>query len=216
MINPDILIIIRTTLQVTGTALLVSVGLGLTAGVAIALHDFPGRKIAVSFINTAMGLPPVVVGLLVLLFLWRGGPLGFLHLVYTTRAMVIAQVFLATPIIAGLTMAAIQQIPQKMKWQAQALGARRVQLAWLLMREARYSLLAAIMAGFGGIISEVGAVMMVGGNIKGDTRVLTTAIVLESQKGNFEMAIILGLVLLALSFSVNLGLTYIQQKRASA
>lgn len=216
MINQDILIVIRTTLQVTGSALLISVGLGLLVGVYIALNDFPGRKVVVSIINTAMGLPPVVVGLLVLLFLWRGGPLGFLRLIYTTQAMIIAQVFLATPIIAGLTMAAIQQIPQKMKWQARALGARGGQLAWLLMREARYSLLAAVMAGFGGIISEVGAVMMVGGNIKGDTRVLTTAIVLESQKGNFEAAIVLGLVLLSLSFSVNLGLTFIQQRKSGS
>lgn len=142
--------------------------------------------------------------------------MGFLNLIYTPSAMIIAQTILATPIIAGLTLAAIQQVPQKIKWQAIALGARGFNLVWLLMRETKLSIFAAVMAGFGGIISEVGAVMMVGGNIKGDTRVLTTAIVLESQKGNFSVAIILGIILLALSFSVNFGLTFIQQRKTSS
>lgn len=200
------------TLRVSGTALLISVLLGISLGVFVALRDFPARKLVIGAINTGMGLPPVVVGLLVLLFLWRGGPLGFLSLIYTPTAMIIAQVILATPIIAGLTLAAIQSVPQKYKWQAQALGARGWQMAWLLIRETRLSLLAAIMAGFGGIISEVGAVMMVGGNIKGQTRVMTTAIVLEAQRGEIELAVLLGLFLLALSFSVNFGLTLIQQR----
>ncbi|MBU0629803.1 MAG: ABC transporter permease [Candidatus Margulisbacteria bacterium] len=209
---PELINIIILTLKVSGTALLISIVIGISLGMFLALRDFPFKKIVVGIINTGMGLPPVVVGLLVMLFLWRGGPLGFLEMIYTPQAMIIAQVILATPIIAGLTLATIQQIPQKMKWQAQALGAKGWQLAWLLVKETRLSLLAAVMAGFGGIISEVGAVMMVGGNIKGQTRVLTTAIVLESQKGAFELAIALSMVLLVLSFSVNFGLTMIQQR----
>ncbi len=204
--------IILLTFKVSGTALTFSVVLGGLLGFFVALKNFSGKKVLVALINTGMGLPPVVVGLFVLLFLWRGGPLGFLEFIYTPIAMVIAQIILATPIIAGLTMATIQQIPQKMIWQAKALGARGFTLIWLLMKEARLSLLAAVMAGFGGIISEVGAVMMVGGNIKGQTRVMTTAIVLEAQRGELNLAIALGLVLLVLSFSVNLGLTLIQQK----
>ncbi|MDI6731218.1 MAG: ABC transporter permease [Candidatus Margulisbacteria bacterium] len=212
MISQDVIAIIITTLQVSGTALLISILVGVSLGVFVALHEFPARKLVIGVINTGMGLPPVVVGLLVLLFLWRGGPLGFFNLIYTPAAMIIAQVILATPIIAGLTLAAIQSVPQKYKWQAEALGAQGWQKAWLLIRETRLSLFAAVMAGFGGIISEVGAVMMVGGNIKGQTRVMTTAIVLESQRGEIELAVLLGLLLLALSFSVNLGLTLIQQR----
>jgi len=213
---PELLNILLLTLRVSGTALLISILIGIGLGVFVALRDFPARKLVIGVINTGMGLPPVVVGLLVLLFLWRGGPLGFLELIYTPTAMIIAQVILGTPIIAGLTLATIQSVPQKYKWQAQALGAQGWQMAWLLIRETRLSLLAAIMAGFGGIISEVGAVMMVGGNIKGQTRVMTTAIVLESQRGEIELAVLLGLFLLALSFSVNLGLTIIQQRTKRA
>jgi tungstate transport system permease protein len=210
--HSEIINIISLTLKVSGTALVLSTFAGISLGVFVALHNFFGRKLVIGMINTGMGLPPVVVGLLVMLFLWRGGPLGFLELIFTPTAMIIAQVILATPIIAGLTLATIQSVPQKYKWQAEALGARGWQMAWLLIRETRLSLLAAIMAGFGGIISEVGAVMMVGGNIKGQTRVMTTAIVLEAQRGEIELAVLLGLFLLALSFSVNLGLTLIQQR----
>lgn len=207
----EVLGIILMTLRVSGTALLISIFFGISLGFFVALQDFPFKKIAIALINTGMGLPPVVVGLLVMVFLWRGGPLGFMELIYTPWAMIIAQIVLATPIISGLTLAAIQQIPQKLKWQAQALGLKGWQLIWLFIRETRLSLFAAIMAGFGGIISEVGAVMIVGGNIKGQTRVLTTSIVLESQRGNIELALLLGLVLLAMSFLVNIGLTLIQQ-----
>jgi len=208
----EIIEIIILTFKVSGCALICSIVLGGGLGFFVALNNFTGKKQAIAIINTGMGLPPVVVGLLVLLFLWRGGPLGFMELIYTPIAMVIAQIILATPIIAGLTMAAIQAVPEKMKWQAAALGARGWNLVWLLAKETKSSLLAAVMAGFGGIISEVGAVMMVGGNIRGQTRVLTTSIVLESQKGNINQAIILGLVLITLSFSVNCCLTLIQQR----
>jgi len=154
----------------------------------------------------------VVVGLFVSIFLWRSGPLGFLELLYTPTAIVIAQVVIAFPIVAGLTMAAFQTLNPNLSLQLVGIGASKPQVLWLLCKEARLPLLAAIMAGFGGVISEVGASMMVGGNIRGQTRVLTTATVLETGKGNFELAIALGLILLILSFAVNFLLTYIQQR----
>jgi tungstate transport system permease protein len=163
-----------------------------------------------------MGLPPVVVGLFVSIFLWRSGPLGALELLYTPTAIITAQFVIAAPIVTGLTMAAMQQLNPKLRLQLLALGASRGQLLWLLMREARLPLLAAVMAGFGGVISEVGASMMVGGNIQGQTRVLTTATVLETGKGNFDIAIALGVILLLLTFAVNYLLTWIQQRGRAA
>src|ERR1043166_1993907 len=160
-----------------------------------------------------MSLPPVVVGLFVTIFLWRNGLLGFLHLLYTPTAMVLAQVIIAAPIVTGLTLAAIQQLNPKLRLQILALGASRVQLVWLLLREARLPLLAAVMAGFGGVISEIGASMMVGGNILGHTRVLTTATVLETSKGNFDIAIALGLILIVLTFAINFFLTRSEERR---
>jgi tungstate transport system permease protein len=192
----------------TGLSLL----LGIPAGVALALTRFPGRGLLVALVNTGMGLPPVVVGLFVSIFLWRSGPLGALELLYTPTAIVIAQLVIAAPIVTGLTVAAMQQLNPKLRLQLVALGASRPQLLWLLMREARLPLLAAVMAGFGGVISEVGASMMVGGNLLGQTRVLTTATVLETGKGNFEVAIALSLILLAIVFGVNYLLTWIQQR----
>jgi len=158
-----------------------------------------------------MGLPPVVVGLFVTIMLWRNGPLGFLGLLYTPAAIILAQAVIATPIVAGITVAAIQGLPRNLRLQILALGATRLQMMWLLMREARLPLLAAVMAGFGGVISEVGASIMVGGNIKGYTRVLTTATVMETGKGNFDIAIALGIILLGLTFAVNYILTLVQQ-----
>jgi tungstate transport system permease protein len=160
-----------------------------------------------------MGLPPVVVGLVLSILLWRSGPLGFLQLIYTPAAMIMAQIVIALPIVAGLTMAAFQTLDPQLGLQLLGIGASRWQLLWLLGKEARLPLLAAVMAGFGGVISEVGSVMMVGGNIKGQTRVLTTATVLETQMGNFGTAIALGIILLLLSFLVNVILTHIQQRR---
>jgi tungstate transport system permease protein len=160
-----------------------------------------------------MGLPPVVVGLFVSIFLWRNGPFGFLEILYTPTAIIIAQAIIATPIVMGITLAAIQHLPKNLRLQILALGATRLQMIWLLMKEARLPLLAAVMAGFGGVISEVGASIMVGGNIKGYTRVLTTATVMETGKGNFDVAIALGIILLLLAFMVNALLTQIQQKQ---
>ena len=204
------------SLKVSGGATLLSLLVGIPAGVGLALTRFPGRGFLIALVNTGMGLPPVVVGLFVSIFLWRSGPLGFLGLLYTPTAIVIAQFVIAAPIVIGLTVAAMQQLNPKLRLQLLALGASRWQLLWLLMREARLPLLAAVMAGFGGVISEVGASMMVGGNLLGQTRVLTTATVLETGKGNFDVAIALSLILLILVFGVSYLLTWIQQRgRAS-
>jgi len=201
------------SLQISGTATLLSLLLGIPVGTILALASFPGRRLFLTLTNTGMGLPPVVVGLFVSIFLWRSGPLGGWDLLYTPTAIVIAQVFLALPIVTGLTAAALQQINPKLRLQLLGLGASRLQSTLLLLREARLPLLAALMAGFGAVISEIGASLMVGGNIRGQTRVLTTATVLETSKGNFEVAIALSLILLLLTFAVNWILTLIQQRR---
>ncbi|MGH7872860.1 MAG: ABC transporter permease [Candidatus Binatia bacterium] len=200
------------SLKISGGATALSLLLGMPIGIALATSRFPGRPIAVALINTGMGLPPVVVGLFVSLFLWRSGPLGFLELIYSPSAMVLAQVIIAFPIVAGLTMASFQSLDPKLSLQLLGIGASKPQLLWLLCKEARLPLLAAVMAGFGGVISEVGASMMVGGNIRGQTRVLTTATVLETGKGNFDIAIALSVILLSLTFAINLILTRIQQR----
>lgn len=211
-LDAEVLAVTLLSLKISLSATLASLCIGLPAGVFLALANFPGRRLVVSLVNTGMGLPPVVVGLFVTLFLWRNGPLGFLEILYTPAAMILAQAVIATPIVTGITVASIQNLPANLKLQVQALGATRVQTVWILVREARLPLLAAIMAGFGGVISEVGASIMVGGNIKGQTRVLTTATVMETGKGNFDVAIALSMILLVLAFSVNYLLTVIQQR----
>jgi len=210
--DPEMLRIAVLSLSVSIGATLISLVLGITAGTAIGLTRFPGRPFVVSLVNTGMGTPPVVVGLVVMILLWRSGPLGMLHLLYTPAAIVIAQCVISLPIITGFTMASIQQVDPKLHLQILALGASRTQLLWLLLRETRLPLLAAVMAGFGAVISEVGAAMMVGGNITGQTRVLTTAIVMETGKGDFALAIALGAILMVLVYLVNLVLTMIQQR----
>ena len=210
--DPGVLRITWLSIQISGMATLLSLVVGIPAGVGLALARFPGRGLLVAVANTGMGLPPVVVGLFVSIFLWRSGPLGALELLYTPGAIVIAQFVIAAPIVIGLTVAAMQQLNPKLRLQFMGLGASRGQVLWLLMREARLPLLAAVMAGFGGVISEVGASMMVGGNLLGQTRVLTTATVLETGKGNFDVAIALSIILLALVFGVNYLLTWIQQQ----
>lgn len=211
--DPEVWRITLLSLQISTSATLISLILGIPLGAFLALQNFPGRRFVISIVNTGMSLPPVVVGLFVTIFLWRSGPLGFLRLLYTPTAMVLAQVVIAAPIVAGLTLAAIQQLNPKLRLQILALGASRTQLVWLLLREARLPLLAAIMAGFGGVISEIGASMMVGGNLLGYTRVLTTATVMETAKGNFDIAIALSVILLLLIFAVNAILTYTQQRQ---
>ncbi|KKM12699.1 tungstate transporter permease [Clostridiales bacterium PH28_bin88] len=211
--DPEMLRVTLLTLKVSGSATLVSVIIGVPLGLFLALSGFRGRRAAISLVNTGMGLPPTVVGLWVSILLWRYGPLGFLHLMYTPAAMVIAQSVIAVPLVTGFTMAGIQQINPKLGLQILALGASRRQFWWLLVREARLAILAAVIAGFGGVISEVGASMMVGGNVMGQTRVLTTAIVMEVAKGHFGMAIALSVILLGLAYAVVLGLTHFQQHR---
>lgn len=201
------------TLAASGGATLISLIIGVTVGTALALKPFFGRSLIIGLINSGMGLPPTVVGLFVAILLWRSGPLGHFGLIYTPYAIVIAQAIIALPIITALSTAAIQSLNPKLRLQILALGASRWQMLLLLMREARLPLLAAVMAGFGAVISEVGAAIMVGGNIRGETRVLTTATVMEVRQGNFETAIALSLVLLVLVYIVSLTLTLIQQRR---
>jgi tungstate transport system permease protein len=211
-LDTEVLAVTLFSLKVSCGATVTSLLVGIPAGVFLALSGFPGRRLVVSLVNTGMGLPPVVVGLFVTIFLWRNGPLGFLEILYTPAAMILAQAVIATPIVTGITIASIQQLPANLKMQVRALGATRIQTVWILVREARLPLLAAVMAGFGSVISEVGASLMVGGNIKGQTRVLTTATVMETGKGNFDVAIALSLILLVLTFTVNYLLTIIQQR----
>lgn len=210
--NAEVWQITLLSLQVSLSATLISLLVGMPLGTWMALQRFRGRDFSLSLVNTGMALPPVVVGLWVSIFLWRSGPLGDLRLIYTPAAMVIAQTIIALPVVLGLTVAALQQLDPRLRLQLLGLGASRLQMVWALWREARLPLLAALMAGFGSVISEVGASMMVGGNIRGQTRVLTTAIVLETGKGEFALAIALGFILLLIAFLVNLGLTKIQQR----
>ncbi len=210
--DPEVLHIVLLTLRVSGTATLLSLVVGVSLGALVGLSSFPGRSILMSFVNTGMGLPPVVVGLFVTIFLWRNGPLGALGILYTPTAMILAQAIIATPIVAGISIAAMQGLSDKLRLQILSLGATRFQVVWILIKEARLQLLAAVMAGFGGVISEVGASMMVGGNIKGYTRVLTTATVMETAKGNFDVAIALSIILLLLAYAITLVLTQVQQK----
>jgi tungstate transport system permease protein len=202
------------SLQVSGIATALSLLMGMPFGTLLALAKFPGRSFLLSIVNTGMGLPPVVVGLFVAMMLWRSGPLGDLKLIYTPTAIIIAQVIIAAPVVTGLTAAALQALNPRLQLQLLGLGASKLQMVLALWREARLPLLAALMAGFGAVISEVGASMMVGGNIRYQTRVLTTAIVLETGKGNFDIAVGLGLLLLTITFLVNWALTWIQQRGA--
>jgi tungstate transport system permease protein len=210
--DPEVWRITGLSLVISLSATAISLIIGISLGTAIGLTHFYGRRFLVSLINTGMGAPPVVVGLVVSVMLWRSGPLGVLHLMYTPYAMIIAQCIISLPIITGFTMASVQQFNPKLRTQIIALGASRWQMLMLLLRETKLPLLAAVMAGFGSIISEVGASMMVGGNIQGQTRVLTTAIVLENSKGQFGMAIALGIILMLLVYLVNLILTVVQQR----
>jgi tungstate transport system permease protein len=213
--DPEVWAILLLSLRVSATATFMALALGVPAGAVLALSRFPGRTLLVSAVNTGMGLPPVVVGLFVTLLLWRSGPFGQWEILYTPAAIVLAQAVIAAPIVMGITLAAVQNVPELFRWQLLGLGASRRQMVWAVLREARLPMLAAVMAGFGGIISEIGASMMAGGNIKGQTRTLTTAMVLETGKGSFDVAIALSLLLLTLVFLVNWLLTVLQQRHRS-
>jgi tungstate transport system permease protein len=212
-VNRQVLEIVVLSLRVSGLALLVGVLVGTPVGIAVGLGRFRGRGLVVSLIYTGFALPPVVVGLIVYMLLSRGGPAGSLELLFTPVAMILAQAVLAAPYVAGITLAAVQAVPSDVRLQARALGASPARALLAHLREARLGMVAAVVAGFGAVISEVGAVMMVGGNIAGETRVMTTAIVLETRRGNFATAMALGLILLFLAFIVNAALTRVQQGR---
>jgi tungstate transport system permease protein len=203
--------VVLLSLRVSGAAVLLGVLLGMPLGAAVALGRFRGRRLLVALIHTGFALPPVVVGLVIYMLFSRSGPAGALELLFTPAAMVVAQAVLAMPYVAGITLAAVQAVPHDVRLQAAALGAGRARALWMHLREARLGLAAAVVAGFGAVISEVGAVMLVGGNIVGETRVMTTAIVLETRRGNFAAALALGMLLLLIAFAVNLALTRAQQ-----
>ena len=202
------------TILVSGVATLLAMSAGVPLGYALARTRFAGRTFLLGAVNTGMGMPPVVVGLVVWLLLVRSGPFGDLELIYTKQAMVIAQFVIALPLVIGFTAAAVQALPAELPDLLSVLGAGPVRKLWIVVREARLGILAAVMAGFGAVASEVGASMTVGGNLDGDTRVLTTAIVTETSRGQNADAIAYGIILLGMAFAVNLVLTLVQQRRA--
>lgn len=208
----DVYEIALRTAVITGFSTSVAAALGLPLGLAIALGRFPGQRGFVSLANAGTGMPPVVAGLLISILLWRSGPLGDLRLIYTPWAIVIAQALIATPIIVAITAAAVMALPPTLHLQIRAMGAGTLRYLWLVAREARLPILVAIMAGFGSVVSEVGASMMVGGNLSGETRVLTTAAVLEVSRGNFGTALALGFILLAMIIAVAAVVTGVQAR----
>ena len=211
-LDQELLGIILLSLKVSGTALIISSIIGVPAGAVIGLKKFPGRGFIITLLNTFMGLPPVVVGLFVYLLLSRSGPLGFMGLLYTPSAMVAAQTILALPIVASLCHSAIVTVDPIIGQAAITLGATPYQKAITIIKEARYGILSSIIAGFGRVMAEVGAILIVGGNIAGYTRVMTTTIALETDKGNFELALALGVILLIISLLINIALHLIQRK----
>lgn len=209
--------IVLLSLQVSGIALLFSTLIGIPLGAFMGLTRFLGRRIVIALLYTGMGFPPVVIGLFVYLMLSRSGPLGSLHWdwmpsLFTPPAMIVAQTIISFPLVAGFTMAAVMGVDPQLRQQLYALGATKRQAALTILQEARVGVIVSIIAGFGSIISEVGAVMLVGGNIEGQTRVLTTAIVLETRKGDFALALSLGAVLLGITFLTNLAMLRLQGK----
>jgi tungstate transport system permease protein len=213
-----VLEVIAVTLQVSGVAVLIALALGVPLGAWLGLSSFPGHGFLVSLVNTGLAFPPVVVGLFVFLLLSNAGPLGFLDMLYSRRAMTLAQVLIAFPYVAAVSFSAVGSVPREVRLQALGLGASRLQSVWLVLREARLSLTVAVIAGFGAAISEVGAVLMVGGNIvaggQNQTRVLTTAIVQETRMGNFDKALAFGIILLTIAFILNVLLTHAQRGSA--
>ncbi|GBE57220.1 sulfate transport system permease protein CysW [bacterium BMS3Abin01] len=209
-------IIILRSLEVSGVAVLSAALIGIPLGLLVGLARFPGRSAAISVVNTGMALPPVVVGLLVFLLLSRTGPLGSFQLLYTKQAMMTAQLIMAVPLILGITVAGISGVSKELLLQARSLGAGRMQIAVLALREARLVLVMALVAGMGRVIAEVGAVMMVGGNIKGNTQVMTTAIMEEVRKGNYSVGLALGVILLGIALAANAFMSRLQVKETAA
>jgi len=211
-LDAELLGIIFLSLNVSGVALIIATVVGLPVGSLTGFKNFPGRGLLVSILNTFMGLPPVVVGLFLYLILSRSGPFGFLALLYSPTAMIIAQSILAFPIVASISHSSIISVDPIIKQASMTLGATPFQVSLNIIKEARYGIMSGIIAGFGRVMAEVGAVLMVGGNIAGYTRVMTTTIALETDKGNFELALALGIILLTLSLFINIMLHLFQRK----
>ncbi len=214
--DPEVMDAAGASLAISGTATLVSVAFGLPLGIWLGLGRFRGRGLLLALMNTGMGLPPVAVGLFVAVLVWRSGPLGGLDMYCTRAAMITAQVLLAAPTVIGLTAVALQSVDPMLRLQLAALGATSRQSAWIVARETRLLLLTAVMAGFGAVISEIGASLMVGCNVRGDTRILTTAIALDTSKGEFGAAFALAFILLGIIFALNAVTTWAQQRRRPA
>jgi tungstate transport system permease protein len=212
-LDPQLLKIIFLSLKVSLSALFLATLFGLPLAALLGLKKFFGRGFLITLLNTFMGLPPVVVGLFLYLILSRSGPLGFLALLYTPSAMIIAQTILAFPIVASLSHSAIVNVNPIIRLAAVSLGATPFQTALTIIKEARYGIMSGVIAGLGRVMAEVGAILMVGGNIAGLTRVMTTTIALETDKGNFELALALGIILLAISLAINLLLHWVQKKK---
>ena len=211
--DQEVFAITWMTLRVCLYSILISTLFGLPLGIFLGLTRFKGRKLLLLFINIGMGLPPVVAGLWITMFLWRSGPLGDFSLLYTPTAIVMAQILVSLPIVTSLTCSAFQQIDEKMLLQLKALGATKLQTLMILIKQSKVAIMAAIMAGFGRVIAEVGAAMMVGGNIQGDTRILTTSIVMEVSKGNFDIALALSFILMSVALLITAALTFLQQRK---
>jgi tungstate transport system permease protein len=211
-LDRELLSIILLSLRVSGSALLVATLIGLPFSALLGFKKFPLRGFTINMLNTFMGLPPVVVGLFVYLLLSRSGPLGFLALLYTPTAMIVAQTILAFPIVTSLIHSAIVSVDPIIRQASMTLGATPFQISVNIISEARYGIMSAVMAGFGRVMAEVGAILIVGGNIAGYTRVMTTTIALETDKGNFELALALGIILLSISLLINAALHSIQKK----
>lgn len=211
--DPEIFSIAWLTIKLAFFSMIFCTIVGLPMGMLLGLSRFKGRKAVLTFINIGMGLPPVVAGLWLTMFLWRSGPLGGLELLYTPTAIVMAQILVALPIVIGLTSSAFQQINEKMLLQIKALGATKWQMLMILLKETRIGIISAIMAAFGRVIAEVGAAMMVGGNILGETRILTTTIVMEVSKGNFDVALALSVIIMTITLIITAVLTFLQQRK---
>ncbi len=214
--NREVYEILLMTIRVSGLSLIFSVLIGIPLGIEIGLNKFRGKNLVLTIVNTGMSVPPVAVGLIITLIIWRSGPLGNLELMYTPTAMIVAQIIIASPIITGITIAAVHQVSDKLVLQAQTLGANRIQMLWILLKEIKLAILVAIAAGFGRAISEVGAVLIVGGNIMGKTRVLTTATIQMMRMGKYDVAIALVVILLLLSFGINLLINTVHRKEGTS
>lgn len=202
------------SLRVSLTAIALAAAVSVPAGFFLAISNFRGKRAVVTVVNTLMALPTVAVGLLVYILLSRSGPLGFMGILYTPTAMITGQFILALPIITAFTYAAVSGVDVRVRRTAESLGATRWQASWMVLKEGRLGIMAAILAGFGRVITEVGSAIMVGGNIRGYTRTMTTAITLETAKGNFVLGLTLGAILLAVALSINVVVVHFLGRRS--